>query len=110
VQRERQWNASGKYERRQIQGGYNEETGEKEFFTEIQLDAAAAAERPVKSVCISALSDFFAIVAIRTRSMLPKNALLIFAESAACYQRRIERMGATQIAPESRYVSISDSS
>jgi hypothetical protein len=39
--------------------------GKKEFFTEIQLDAAAAAERPVKSVCISALSDFFAIVAIR---------------------------------------------
>lgn len=38
VQRERQWNASGKYERRQTQRGYNEEAGEKEFFTEIQLD------------------------------------------------------------------------
>lgn len=40
VQRERQWNASGKYERRQTQRGYNEEAGEKEFFTEIQLDAS----------------------------------------------------------------------
>jgi len=40
VQRERQWNASGKYERRQTQGGYNEEAGEKKFFTEIQLDAS----------------------------------------------------------------------
>lgn len=40
VQHERQWNASGKYERRQTQGGYNEEAGKKEFFTEIQLDAS----------------------------------------------------------------------
>lgn len=40
VQRERQWNASGKYERRQTQGGYNGEAGEKEFFTEIQLGAS----------------------------------------------------------------------
>ena len=40
LQRERQWNASGKYDRRQTQGGYNEEAGEKEFFTEIQLDAS----------------------------------------------------------------------
>lgn len=68
VQRERQWNASGKYERRQTQGGYNEEAGEKEFSlhrdTARRESTRPAAERSVKSVCISTLSDFFAIVAI----------------------------------------------